>query len=58
MSGNERNVSKSKPFKIEYILFNDILSKVKNIFFLEMQLMIHSHDRWSVFEIVSPVRLR
>lgn len=35
ISGNERNVSKSKPFKIEYILFNDILSKVKNIFFLK-----------------------
>lgn len=23
-----------------------------------MQLMIHSNDRWSVVEIVSPVRLR
>lgn len=58
MSDNERNVSKSKPFTIKYILFNDILSKVKNIFFSKMQLMIDSHNRWSVFEIVSPVRLR
>lgn len=58
MSDNERNVSKSKPFTIKYILFNDTLSKVKNIFFSKMQLMINSYDRWSVVEIVSPVRLR
>lgn len=58
MSDNERNVSKSKPFTIKYILFNDILSKVKNIFFSKMKLMIYSYDRWSVVEIVSPVRLR
>lgn len=41
MSENERNVSKSKPFTIKYILFNDILSKVEFfIFFSKMQLMI------------------
>lgn len=58
MSDNERYVSKSKPFTIKYILFNDILSKVKIIFFSKMKLMIYSYDRWSVVEIVSPVRLR
>lgn len=40
MSENERNVSKSKPFTIKYILFNDILSKVEFFFFSKMQLMI------------------
>lgn len=58
MSDNERNVLKSKPFTIKYIQLNDILIKVKNIFFSKMQLMIHSYDRWSVVEIVSSVRLR
>lgn len=33
MSENERNVSKSKPFTIKYILFNDILSEVEFFFF-------------------------